>query len=239
MNSFNLKKDFSDFKATYIITGVTLLIWLGQLLAFGNQATLGINLLRAGALWGPSILADPSQIWRLVTPIFLHIGWAHVLLNMFTLFFIGRQVEAIFGWKSFTIVYFLSGIFGNAMSFLLLPQSLSAGASGAIFGLFGAVVGLAYFTQMPVLKEIGKTFGVLIIINLLLNVFNGGNLTAITTGSVNIWAHIGGAIGGLLLSAIFPPKALKRGIPAHYKLISSIGFIGLLIIFIGLPFLTR
>ncbi|WP_374285727.1 rhomboid family intramembrane serine protease [Lactococcus sp.] len=239
MDHFDLKKDFSEFKATYVITIVTILVWIGQLLAFGNQATTGINLLNSGALWGPNILADPTQLWRLVTPIFLHIGWTHLLFNMFTLFFIGRQVEAVFGWKSFTLIYFISGIFGNAMSFLFSPQSLSAGASGAIFGLFGAVVGLGYFTEMPVLKQIGKTFAVLIVINLLLNVFNIGAIGSLGSTQVNIWAHIGGAIGGLLLSAIFPPKSLKRAIPAHYKIITSIVFAGLLLAFIILPFMTN
>ena len=238
-NQFDLKQDFQAYKATYVITGVTLLIWLGQLLAFPGNATSGIALYRAGALWGPAILADPSQLWRLITPIFLHLSWTHVLFNMFTLFFIGRQVEGIFGWKSFAGIYLLSGIFGNAMSFLLLPQSLSAGASGAIFGIFGAVVGLAYFTEMPALKAIGKTFGVLIVINILLNVFNIGSVGAIFTGAVNIWAHIGGAIGGLLLSAVLPPRALKRAVPPHYKAIASLVFIGLLLIFIGVPFLTN
>ncbi|PCS00149.1 rhomboid family intramembrane serine protease [Lactococcus fujiensis] len=239
MNQFNLKKDFLEFKATYTITIVTVLVWLGQLLTFGNQATSGINLLNSGALWGPAILDDPTQIWRLFTPIFLHIGWTHLLLNMFTLFFIGRQVEAVFGWKSFTLIYFISGIFGNAMSFLFLPQSLSAGASGAIFGLFGAVVGLGYFTEMPILKEIGKTFAVLIGINLIMNVLSVGSIGSISMGSVNIWAHVGGAIGGLLLSAILPPKPLKRAIPRYYQLITSIVFLVLLVAFITIPFLNH
>lgn len=238
MDNFDLKKDFNRYKATYIITSITILVWLGQFLTFGQQATSGMNLLRSGALWGPSILMDPTQLWRLISPIFLHIGWTHLLLNMFTLFFIGRQVEDVFGWRSFTLIYFISGIFGNAMSFLFSPQSLSAGASGAIFGLFGAVVGLGYFTEMPILKQIGKTFAVLIVINLLMNVVNIGSIGSIGTGQVNIWAHLGGAIGGLLLSAIFPPKSLKRAIPRHYKFITSLIFVGLLVGFILLPFMT-
>ena len=226
MNFEQFKKEFLTYPATYVITVLTTLIWLGQLLAFGSQVTAGISLLKAGALFAPSIWEDPTQLWRLFTPIFLHIGWMHFLMNMLTLVFIGRQVELIFGWKSFTGIYLLSGIFGNALTFFLAPTSLSAGASTAIFGIFGAVVGLGYFTAMPSLKQIGQSFVVLILVNLGLNLFSSG---------VNIWGHIGGALGGLLLSAIIPPLALKRGIPRHYFWISLVAFVALLVVFIALP----
>lgn len=148
-------------------------------------------------------------MWRLFTALFIHIGWAHVLLNVATLFFIGRQIENVFGWLRFTLIYLLSGIFGNAMVFLLTPRVVSAGASTSIFGLFAAVVGLAFFTKHPFLQQIGRMFTVLIVANLVMNLFSLGN--------VSIWAHIG-AIGGLLLSAIFAPKAFIPSIPKQYRI---------------------
>lgn len=228
MNINEIKKDFSRYKATYIISLVTALVWFWQFASFGMQATSGINLFRSGALFGPAILQDPSQLWRLFTPIFIHIGWGHFLMNTATLFFIGRQIETIFGWQRFTAIYLLSGIFGNAMVFLLTPNIISAGASTSLFGLFAAIVGLAFFTSHPFLQQIGKTFTILIVANLAINLFSLGN--------VSIWGHIGGAVGGILLSAIFPPKAFKNSIPASYRLFTIIAFLVLLVAFVGLPF---
>ncbi len=238
MNFEQVKRDFLSHKATYILVSVTTLIWLGQFLTFGNQATSGINLFNSGALFGPAILQDPTQFWRLITPIFIHIGWLHLLMNMLILFFIGRMIEDILGWKCFFVIYLLSGIFANAVTFFLTPNVLSAGASGAIFGLFGAVVGLGYFTEMPVFKQIGKTFAVMIVIMLLLEFFDFQTL-GLSVGNVNIWAHIGGAIGGLMLAAIFPPKELKRAIPRYYKWITTSVFLLMFAAFVLLPFILH
>jgi membrane associated rhomboid family serine protease len=159
-------------------------------------------------------------------------------MNMLILFFIGRMIEEILGWQHFFVIYLLSGIFANAATFFLTPNVLSAGASGAIFGLFGAVAGLGYFTEMPVFKQIGKTFAVMIVIMLILEFFDF-QMLGLSVGNVNIWAHIGGAIGGLMLAAIFPPKNLQRAIPRHYKWITTSIFSLMLVAFILLPFIMR
>ena len=209
MNFNEIKRDFTRYKATYILSIITLLVWLWQFFTYGISATSAINLFNSGAILGQVMLFDPSQMWRLFTALFIHIGWAHVLLNVATLFFIGRQI-------------------GNAMVFLLTPRVVSAGASTSIFGLFAAVVGLAFFTKHPFLQQIGRMFTVLIVANLVMNLFSLGN--------VSIWAHIGGAIGGLLLSAIFAPKAFIPSIPKQYRIFATGAFVILLVLFIGLPF---
>lgn len=228
MNFNEIKRDFTRYKATYILSIITLLVWLWQFFTYGISATSAINLFNSGAILGQVMLFDPSQMWRLFTALFIHIGWAHVLLNVATLFFIGRQIENVFGWLRFTLIYLLSGISGNAMVFLLTPRVVSAGASTSIFGLFAAVVGLAFFTKHPFLQQIGRMFTVLIVANLVMNLFSLGN--------VSIWAHIGGAIGGLLLSAIFAPKAFIPSIPQQYRIFATGAFVILLVLFIGLPF---
>lgn len=228
MNFNEIKRDFTRYKATYILSIITLLVWLWQFFTYGISATSAINLFNSGAILGQVMLFDPSQMWRLFTALFIHIGWAHVLLNVATLFFIGRQIENVFGWLRFTLIYLLSGIFGNAMVFLLTPRVVSAGASTSIFGLFAAVVGLAFFTKHPFLQQIGRMFTVLIVANLVMNLFSLEN--------VSIWAHIGGAIGGLLLSAIFAPKAFIPSIPKQYRIFATGAFVILLVLFIGLPF---
>ncbi len=212
MNFNEIKRDFTRYKATYILSIITLLVWLWQFFTYGISATSAINLFNSGAILGQVMLFDPSQMWRLFT----------------ALFFIGRQIENVFGWLRFTLIYLLSGIFGNAMVFLLTPRVVSAGASTSIFGLFAAVVGLAFFTKHPFLQQIGRMFTVLIVANLVMNLFSLGN--------VSIWAHIGGAIGGLLLSAIFAPKAFIPSIPKQYRIFATGAFVILLVLFIGLPF---
>jgi membrane associated rhomboid family serine protease len=229
MNSNEIKRDFLRYKATYILTILTTLVWLWQFFRFGMAATTPFNLYNSGALFGQLLVLDPSQFWRLFTPIFVHIGWAHFLMNTATLFFIGRQIETVFGWQRFTAIYLLSGVFGNAMVFLLSPNVVVAGASTALFGMFAAVVGLGFFTNHPFLRQIGKSFLVLIIANLAMNLFSLGN--------VSIWGHIGGAIGGLFLSAIFAPKAFRSSIPPRYFWMSVFALIILFIAFVGLPFI--
>ena len=109
MNFNEIKRDFTRYKATYILSIITLLVWLWQFFTYGISATSAINLFNSGAILGQVMLFDPSQMWRLFTALFIHIGWAHVLLNVATLFFIGRQIENVFGWLRFTLIYLLSG----------------------------------------------------------------------------------------------------------------------------------
>ena len=119
--------------ATYIILGVTTFIYLlqlaGQYLLNADVVTsLGIKddtLIRAG------------QLWRLITPVFLHASILHIAFNMYALFIFGRGIEARYGHSRFLLLYFLSGYAGNVMSFLLTVNP-SLGASTAIFGLIAA-----------------------------------------------------------------------------------------------------
>lgn len=216
--------------ATYIIVIITTIVWLAQVISFGSQVAQGQNLLNAGALWSWSIIQNPMELWRLVSPIFLHLSWSHFLFNMFTLFFIGRMIEEIFGSIRFAAIYLLSGIFANAATFFLSTNALSAGASTSIFGIFGAIAMLGFFTGDPRLKEIGKGFVVLIVINLAFNFFQSG---------INVVGHIGGVIGGGLLAAMFPPRLYAKWIPKHIRILSILTFCVLLLVFILLPFGQR
>ncbi|GAB2021200.1 rhomboid family intramembrane serine protease [Pseudolactococcus yaeyamensis] len=204
----NLKKEFRRYPTTYSLATITLGVWLSQFLANGAQATEPMNLFHFGALFGPDIIAHPSHIWRLVTPIFVHIGWEHFLLNVFSLIFIGRQIEDIFGSRRFLTIYLLSGIYGNILTFFIKTETLSAGASTSLFGIFGAMAMLGYLAKNPSFQAVGKQFAVLIFANLVINVFQP---------SVGIFGHIGGALGGVLLAAPFAPKILQAKISETQK----------------------
>jgi len=228
MNPESIKKDLLDHRSTYLIVILTLAVWFAQLATFGGQVSSGYALLSSGAIFPLQVLSDPTQLWRLITPIFVHLSWSHVLSNMLIVFFMGRMIEEIFGHLRYLAIYLIAGIFANATIFFLSPNVVSAGASGAIFGLFGAIAALGYFTADPRLKHIGRTFAVLAVIQILLNLFQ--------LGQVSIWGHIGGALGGVLLAAFMPPKAYWKWIPHSYKIACSLIFIVLIIAFILLPF---
>jgi membrane associated rhomboid family serine protease len=226
---YNLELRFNKkHRATYVIVALTTLVWLVQFFTYGAQVGSGQNLFNAGALWGNWILIRPEDLWRLFTPIFLHLSWTHFFLNMFTLLLVGRVIEEIFGSLRFSVIYFLSGVFANAATFFFSTTSLSVGASTAIFGIFGAIATLGYFTGDPRLKEIGKGFIILIVFNLVVNFFQSG---------VNVVGHIGGVAGGALLAAVFPPSLYRKWIPSYVRWLSLVVIVVLFALFIVLPFM--
>ncbi|MDR0298870.1 MAG: rhomboid family intramembrane serine protease [Streptococcaceae bacterium] len=212
---------------TYVILAITTVVWLSQVFLFGSQTAATQNLLNSGALWGWQIIQYPDQIWRLVTPIFVHLSWSHFLMNMITLLMIGRMIEEEFGSLRYAEIYLLSGIFANALTFFISPDTLAAGASTSLFGIFGAMGTLGYFTNSPRLKQIGQGFLILIAANLMLNFFQSG---------VSIVGHIGGVLGGGLLAGAWPPARYKKWVPRNVQIICALLTIVLFVMFIVLTF---
>jgi membrane associated rhomboid family serine protease len=198
-----------------------------QFILYGSNVASAQNLMNSGALWGSWVLFHPLELWRLFTPIFVHLSWTHFLMNMFTLLMIGRMVEEEFGSVRFAEIYLLSGIFANAASFFLSTNTISAGASTSLFGIFGAMGTLGYFTGSPRLKQLGQGFLVLIVINLLLNIFQPG---------VGIVGHIGGVIGGGLLAGAWPPARYKKWVPKKVRITCTLTVLVIFILFIVLTF---
>jgi membrane associated rhomboid family serine protease len=118
--------------------------------------------------------------------------------QLFSLIFIGRQIEDVFGSRRFLAIYLLSGIFGNILAFFAQPYILLAGASTSLFGIFGAMAMLGYLTKNPSFQAVGKQFAILILANLVINLFQP---------AVGIFGHIGGALGGVLLAALLHRKS--------------------------------
>jgi len=151
-----------------------------------------------GAKVNSSILA--GEYWRLLTPVFLHAGVVHLLINCYSLYAIGVSVERIFGRPRFLVVYFIAGVLGNILSFMFSPNP-GVGASGAIFGLLGA---LLYFgLEKPSLFR--RFFGNSILITIVINLTYGFSSTGIDN-----FAHIGGLIGGFLASGTVARPAKTR-----------------------------
>jgi len=136
-------------------------------------------------------LVQQGEWWRLITPIFLHIGFTHILMNMITLYFVGIQIEAAFGHTRFLIMFLVAGIGGNIASFCF-SDSLSAGASTAIFGLFGAFLMLGEsFWENPVIRQLARTFLAFVVMNIAFYVF---------TPRIDMAGHLGGLVAGFLVA---------------------------------------
>lgn len=120
---------------TYVFTAVNIILFIMMTLAGGSTNTT--VLLNFGAKFNPLILE--GEWWRFITPMFLHIGLLHLVMNSLALYYLGIAVEQIYGRLRFIWIYLFSGFTGSLLSFLLTPN-LAAGASGAIFGLFGALL---------------------------------------------------------------------------------------------------
>ena len=147
-------------------------------------------------------LIAQGEWWRIITSMFLHVGFTHVLFNMFSLFLFGPELEKIAGKMRFLTIYFLAGIFGIAATFLTQePTYASVGASGALYGIFGAFAALVYYTRhlFPQLKQIILP---LIVISVIMTFL---------MPNINIAAHLGGLIAGFILGIVyFNPKNMVR-----------------------------
>jgi len=157
------------------------------------------------ALFGP--LVANGDWWRLVTSMFLHASIAHIALNMLALWFIGRAVEEYLGSLRFALLYFVSGLAGSAGALVADPRGVTVGASGAIFGILGAMMIL----EWNVTGRLAGQAATWIAINLVFNfVYNSSG------GNISIGGHIGGLIGGILVTLTFAHWG--RGHAAYGKL---------------------
>ena len=191
---------------------VTALVFLLMLVTTGGNFYRADTLFRFGAMYGPAIRLFPEQIWRLFSAIFVHIGWEHFIVNMLSLYYLGRQVEEIFGSKQFFFLYLLSGMMGNLFVFEFSPKSLAAGASTSL---------LRYATRNPYIQQLGQSYLTLFVINIIGSVLIPG---------ISLAGHIGGAVGGAFLAVIFPVRGERRMYSASQRLGAVVLFVGLAVL---------
>lgn len=201
-----------------LITSISLIFLYMQFLYPGNTESAYV-IYHFGGLIGNVLKEDFTNVWRLFTPIFVHIGWEHFLFNTITLFFLGQLSEKLYGHFKFLILFFLSGIMGNVFVLLLTPEVIVAGASTSIFGLFAAIVVTGYFSKNPKLRNLSNSYRTLIIINLIFNLI---------TPNVSIVGHIGGLIGGILLGIGCSPRK-ETNLSLFSKLIALILYLFILV----------
>ncbi|WP_155973273.1 rhomboid family intramembrane serine protease [Streptococcus ruminantium] len=220
------------FDTRYPITNgllavTTFVFLLIQVLRFG-QTTAAYTIFEFGGMYGEIVRHDPTQLWRLVSPIFVHIGWEHFLFNSVTLLGLGYQLEGLFGPRRFFLLYLLSGIMGNAFVLFFTPGVIGAGASTSLFGLFAAIALLRKFSRSPYLRMLGQRYVVLLVFNLVLGLFNP---------AISMAGHVGGAVGGCLVVVFLPPLVEKDLFSGKQIFYSFIGYLGLLALLLGVFYL--
>jgi rhomboid protease GluP len=190
---------------TFALIGITGLVYLLQLLgqvAFGFDWVLELGLKDNALILG-------GQVWRLVTPVFIHAGILHLGINMYSLFALGPAVERFFGPPRFLAVYLLSGVGGVIFSLAFSPAP-SVGASGAIFGLLGALATFLYLHQRLFGPGGGMMLRQLVLVGAL-------NLFASLSPGIDLWGHIGGLVAGVTCTLYFGPRlapTLTDGVPS-------------------------
>ena len=182
--------------ATYLLLVANLVIFALMERAGGSQDPIVLD--RFGALFGP--LVAEGQYWRLLTAVFLHIGFIHLAFNSLGLFVFGTAFERACGPIRMVAVYVGAGLAGSALSYLASPAVRSAGASGAIFGVLGALA-IYLVVNRQEFGKMGQREITTILFLAAMNLLNG-----LTTPGVDNWAHVGGLIGGAALGLAILPR---------------------------------
>ncbi|HHZ14067.1 MAG TPA: rhomboid family intramembrane serine protease [Clostridiales bacterium] len=173
---------------TYTILAINIGVWvLMSLVGFFMGWSQSQQLYYFGAK--VNVLIAQGEYWRLLTPMFLHVGLAHLFFNSYALYIYGPAVERLFGRLKFILVYLVSGLVGSLLSYLLSPNN-AAGASGAIFGLMGSLLYFRKEKRNLFQRVFGPGLLMIIGINLLYGFIQPG---------IDNWGHIGGLLGGFLM----------------------------------------
>lgn len=200
---------------TYILIAIQLVVFL--LMEFKGGSTDSSTLINYGAKFNPLILE--GEWWRFFTPMFLHIGFLHLLMNSMALYYLGPLVERIYGNVRFLFLYLFAGFAGVVASFLF-SANLSAGASGAIFGCFGALLYFGVVFPRLFIRSLG--FNILFV--LALNLVFG-----FTVPGIDNAGHLGGLLGGFAAAGILHfPRKKRLKTQAIFFAVTAALFVGLL-----------
>lgn len=172
----------------------------------GGTETIPV-LLRFGANYGP--LTQAGEWWRLVGAMFMHIGWMHLAMNMYSLWIVGPILERFMGTLRFLAMYAVAGVGGSLASVMLGSGNISAGASGAVFGVFGATAFLGWRWRDAIPAPLRKQLLGGMVPTILFNLFIGS-----TVAGIDNRAHIGGLVSGVAFTALVPPRITLPRLPA-------------------------
>ena len=194
----------SKFPATRLIVITNLAVFAAMCVISGGKALTAPSsemLLDWGANFGPRTLN--GEWWRMFSSMFLHIGFVHIAFNMAALWNLGQSAEELFGTRRFINLYFISGFGGSCLSLLFNPGVISAGASGAIFGVYGSLFAFFFAHRKEMGKEAflagSKSATAFLVLNIVLG---------FTFGFDN-FCHFGGLLSGFICGTFYLPGAKK------------------------------
>lgn len=187
----SIKQYYKTNPATLIFLAIVATYFV--VMSLGGGTTNNITLVKFGALYPPFVL-EFHEYYRFVTSIFIHIGAMHLFFNGYALYIFGTQIERVMGSKKYVIFFLLSGIGGNIATYLFNFNSISAGASGSLFGILGAFLYLIQHHKNMITPEGRKNILSMLGINLALTLL---------VPNISVTAHFGGLIIGYLLSYVF------------------------------------
>lgn len=203
---------------TRTIIFINVLLFIAMYI-FGNGSTDSYTLLSFGANLGE--LVRQGEIYRLLTSAFLHIGVMHLLVNCYSLYVIGPQIESFFGKWKFLAIYLMSAICGSLLSISFGSSlKISAGASGAIFGLLGALLYFGYHYRVYLGGVLRSQIIPIILLNLVVGMMSPG---------IDNAAHIGGLIAGVFSAMALGVKYKSTKMDRINGWLVSMIFIGFLI----------
>jgi membrane associated rhomboid family serine protease len=188
--------------ATQVLIGLNVLAFLVETAGgTGLGSTSGGTVYDHGVLYGPSISIN-HEYWRIVSGGFLHAGLFHLLVNMFSLWFVGSALEPAVGRLNFVVIYAVSLLTGSFGALWFQPLIPTVGASGAIFGIFGALIVVARSRGIPIWQS---GLGLVLVLNLVFS---------LTFRGISIGAHLGGLLGGLIAGWLVVELGERRRMPA-------------------------
>jgi membrane associated rhomboid family serine protease len=201
-------------RATYALIAINVVVFLAELTAGGAASVEGGgSVIRDFGIFGPEI-AD-GEWYRIVTGGFLHAGFLHIAFNMFALYILGGMLEPAIGTVRFVAVYAVSLLAGSFGALLLEPDTVTVGASGAIFGIFAVAFLIARDRGM---NEVASQLGVLLLINLA--------LTFGLSDFISVGGHLGGLAGGGLAGLAI--VAGERGMLGYRRVVAEVLTLGAL-----------
>jgi rhomboid protease GluP len=221
----------SSMAVTQAIFGINVAVFVAMSLAGVSmlENPAGQDLVRWGANFGP--LTISGQWWRLLTCVFIHGGILHIASNMWCLWNLGRLAESIYGHWTFAAVYLITGLSSSLISLAWNPSVLSVGASGAIFGIAGALVASFYLGEfsLPRSAIAGTLRSVVVFVGF--SLFFGAAIARTDNA-----AHIGGLLMGLLLGALIAKVA-----PLQEDIVRRVGvlLVGVVLVYGGVAWLQR
>ncbi|MGZ4246185.1 MAG: rhomboid family intramembrane serine protease [Solirubrobacteraceae bacterium] len=190
---------------TQVLIALNLAVFIGETASgtpLGGVGTGGFGtLFTKGALYGPFI-DQLHQYYRLVTAGFLHDGLLHIAFNMLFLFFIGPTLEPAIGRLNFIVVYVVSLLAGSFGALLFSPQLPTVGASGACFGLLGALIVVAHYRGISIWQS---GLGLTLVINIVFS---------LSVGGISIGGHLGGLVGGAICGWLIVQLGERRQMQA-------------------------